>query len=131
MRAIEKPLNGLHYSVLSPYGLKNLDSPVHNAYHRIEEIGKYANDLARTFPHEVELVRLGQSTENREILGIRIEKVLMICKFSRKDRIESTFSQEEPKLSLEWLYWERSTPVMYVILLLFLGTLLDHIHRPT
>ncbi|KAF8326827.1 uncharacterized protein EI90DRAFT_3156418 [Cantharellus anzutake] len=54
--------------------LESLHSPVHNDYHRFEDVIEYANELARTFPLHVELVRMGQSTESREILGIKIER---------------------------------------------------------
>lgn len=58
-----------------PWDLTKLTSDFHEAYHRFEDITSFFNDLARTFPHQTELVRVGQSAEGREILAIKIEQV--------------------------------------------------------
>jgi hypothetical protein len=58
----------------SNWDLNHLRSDFHTEYHRVEEIFSFANELAKAFPLTIELVRLGQSSEGREILGIRVEK---------------------------------------------------------
>lgn len=58
-----------------PWDLTKLTSDFHESYHRFEDITVFVNELSRTFPHQVELVRVGQSAEGREILAIKIEQV--------------------------------------------------------
>lgn len=59
----------------TPLDLKHLTSVFHNDYHRLDEITEFVNELSRQFPRLVELVKVGQSVEGREILGIKIEQV--------------------------------------------------------
>ncbi|KAF8316152.1 hypothetical protein DL93DRAFT_2111686 [Clavulina sp. PMI_390] len=58
----------------TPWDLEHLDSGFHSSYHRFEDIVEFIDELARTFPRLVELVRVGQTAEGREILGIKIEE---------------------------------------------------------
>ena len=70
------PLIHRHPSLLPPskWDLHNLKTDFHSEYHRVEEVFAFSNELAKAFPHTVELVRLGQSSEDRELLAIRVEK---------------------------------------------------------
>jgi hypothetical protein len=62
------------------WDLTQLSTPFHADYHTVDEVLSFANQLATTFPHDIELVKLGQSFEDRDLLGIRIGKVSPIRK---------------------------------------------------
>lgn len=69
------PLLGSSHQSQADWDLTHLTSSFHSQYHRLEDITKFFNELSNAFPHLVELVRVGQSTEGREILAIKIEEV--------------------------------------------------------
>lgn len=56
------------------WNLSHLETAFHEGYNRFENILEFANELSRTFPHLVELIKVGQSSEGREILAIKIEQ---------------------------------------------------------
>lgn len=59
----------------SSWFLKSLEaSTFHTEYHNLSQIMQFGDELAVTFPHQVELVKLGQTSEDRDIMAIRIGK---------------------------------------------------------
>lgn len=66
-----------------PYGTSSwnlgwLSSTFHSEYHRLEGVMEFINELSEEYPRLVEIVRIGQSSEGREIIGIKIEEA---CRF--------------------------------------------------
>lgn len=49
-----------------------LESDFHNSYHRLEDIYKFMEDLKEGWPELIEILPIGNSSEGREIKGIRI-----------------------------------------------------------
>jgi len=64
----------------SSWNVTRLGSEFHSEYHRLEEIESFINELSETYPRLVEIVRIGQSSEGREIIGVKIEEAS--CSFS-------------------------------------------------
>jgi Zinc carboxypeptidase len=58
----------------SSWNVTQLGSEFHSEYHRLEEIRSFINELSETYPRLVEVVRIGQSSEGREIIGVKIEE---------------------------------------------------------
>ncbi len=46
----------------------------HSTYHSIEDIGVFVKELLDLYPDNVELVRIGHSSENREMFVLEISK---------------------------------------------------------
>ncbi|KAL7415333.1 hypothetical protein BDY24DRAFT_338162 [Mrakia frigida] len=49
-----------------------LETDFHDSYHRIGEVSDFLDDLKKGWPELVEIVTIGNSSEGREIKGIRI-----------------------------------------------------------
>ncbi|KAI0360633.1 Zn-dependent exopeptidase [Trametes cingulata] len=50
------------------------NSTYHSVYHPLYEVEDFMQELATTFPNNVELVNLGHSAENREMIAMRLSR---------------------------------------------------------
>jgi extracellular matrix protein 14 len=72
---ISVPAPSLPRHQSSSWNLSELASEFHSEYHCLEEIMEFVNELSETYPCLVEVIRIGHSSEGREIIGIKIEVV--------------------------------------------------------
>ncbi|KAG8907769.1 putative metallocarboxypeptidase ecm14 [Tulasnella sp. 403] len=63
----------LRPSPIGPWNVSTLaNCTFHNGFHTLEEIDSFVQQLANEYPNLVELVRLGKTSENRDILALNI-----------------------------------------------------------
>lgn len=74
---------------LDEFNLTTLATPYHDNYHFYENITRFADTLATTFPSLVKIETIGTSAEGRDIIAIRLHKFVNVTNGDDQEPSES------------------------------------------